>query len=337
MSYKIGLDISGGDYAPYEVLKGAQLAKKEIGQDIVLIGVKEEIERVAARQGIDLDEFVLVDAQEKIDMGEAGATSVRRKRNSSIVIGVNLLKQGKIDAFVSCGNTGAVVCASTLIMGLIEGVERPGIGLLLPTLKGICMVIDVGANIDPKPLHLFQYGIMASVYYSSVLGEEKPSVGLLNIGEEESKGPDFVRQTHRLFSNSSLNFIGNLEAKDIFLGRCDCIICDGYVGNVALKVSEGLAEAMSKFLLNNIKKDLLGKLGLFFIKKSLKRFRRLIDYAEYGGAPLLGVDGVVIIGHGRSNSYAIKNAVKVAIQELKRDLNTKIKKKLTQLQQIKAT
>jgi len=331
MSYKIGIDISGGDFAPHESFKGAVLANKELAQKIVLIGIEEEIEREAEKEKIDLENFEVIDAPEKISMDEVGAMSIRRKRKSSIAIGLNLLKERKIDAFVSCGNTAAVVSAASLILGVIEGAERPGISVLIPTAKDISLVIDVGANINPKPLHLLQYGIMASLYYSLVFNKENPTVGLLNIGEEESKGPDFMRIVHKLFSSSPLNFIGNLEAKDIFSGRCDCVVSDGFVGNVALKVSEGLAEVIGKFLIDAIRKDLLGKIGLFLVRRSMRRFKRVIDYAEYGGAPLLGVNGVVIIGHGRSSSYAIKNAVKVAIQELQRDLIGRIKERLDEI------
>ncbi|OQX87364.1 MAG: hypothetical protein B6D55_03620 [Candidatus Omnitrophica bacterium 4484_70.2] len=331
MNWRIGVDVSGGDFAPREIFKGAVLAKEEFDAQIFLIGKEEEIRREAKKEGVNLKDFSVVDAKEKIEMGEASAISVRRKKNSSIVKGINLLKEKKIDAFVSCGNTGAVVCASILIIGLIEGIERPGIALLLPTTKGISLVIDVGANVDPKPLHLLQYGVMSSVYYSLVLNKENPTVGLLNIGEESSKGTELIKQTHRFFSMSPLNFIGNVEAKSVFLGKCDCIICDGYVGNIALKVSEGLAEAIGKFLSDAIKKNLRGRLGYLFIKPSMRSFKKMIDYAEYGGAPLLGVNGVVIIGHGRSNAYAVKNAVKVAIQELTRNLNEKIKRKVDEI------
>ncbi|UCC94275.1 MAG: phosphate acyltransferase, partial [Candidatus Omnitrophota bacterium] len=229
------------------------------------------------------------------------------------------------------GNTGAVVCASTLTLGLIEGIERPGIALMIPTKAGVSLVIDVGANIGPKPLHLFQYGIMASVYYNLVFNEENPNVGLLNIGEEETKGPEFVKRVHKLFSASCLNFMGNIEAKDIFSGKCNCIVCDGFIGNIALKVSESCVDVMGKFLLDAIKRDFLGKIGLFLARRSLRNFRKTVDYAEYGGAPLLGVNGVVIIGHGRSSAYAVKNAVKVAIQELKRDLNVGIKRRIDEI------
>jgi len=331
MKYKIGLDISGGDFAPFEPLKGAEAARKELGASVVLIGLIDEIEAGAKKEGIDLSNFEIIEAQEKIEMAEAPAVSVRRKRKSSLVLGVKLLKEKKIDAFVSCGNTGAAVCAGVLGVGMIKGVERPGIGIMLPTVNGICFVIDAGANIDPKPVHLFQYGIMGAEYYGLLTGKKNPTVGLLNIGEEESKGPEFVQKTHRLLSNSKVNFIGNLEAKDMFTGKCDCIVCDGFVGNVALKLSEGFAETMGRFILENMKKAMFGKIGLFFIARTLKKFKKITDYSEYGGAPLLGVDGVVIIGHGRSHAYAIKNAIKVAMKEVKTDLNSTIKRRVDEI------
>jgi glycerol-3-phosphate acyltransferase PlsX len=331
MKYRIGVDIWGGDFAPQEIIKGAILAKREIEEEIVLIGAREEIKKQVVLNKSKLEEFKIIDAPQKIEMGESPVSAIRKKKDSSIVVGINLLKEKKIDAFVSCGNTGAVVSASTLILGMIEGIERPGIAIIIPTQKSLSLVIDVGANIGPKPLHLLQYGIMASVYYSLVFNKENPTVGLLNIGEEESKGPEFVKHVHKIFSLSPLNFIGYIEAKDIFSGKCNCIVCDGFIGNIALKVSEGFAEFMGKSLLETIKKDRLGRLGLFLIKKSLKKFKKITDYAEYGGAPLLGVDGIVIIGHGRSNAYAVKNAIKVAIQELNRDLNIQIKRRVNEV------
>jgi len=327
MKFKIGIDISGGDFAPGEILKGAWLAEREVVSSLVLIGTEDDLSCVEKLK-LNFREVQFLKVEEKISMDEPAAVSARRKKNSSIVVGIKLIKEGKIDAFVSCGNTGAVVCAATLNLGMIKGIERPGIAIFLPTVRDISILIDAGANVDPKPVHLFQYGIMASLYYSLVLGRKNPTVGLLNIGEESSKGPDFVKKTFSLFSSSSLNFIGNLEAKDVFLGRCDCIICDGFVGNVALKISEGFAEAMGRFLLDSIKSDFLGKISLFFVRRSLRRFKKLTDYAEYGGAPLLGVDGVVIIGHGRSRAYAVKNAIKVAEKELTRQLNEEIKRRL---------
>ena len=331
MNYRVGIDISGGDYAPAEIFKGAVSAKKEKLAEVVLIGDKEEIVKEAEKEKVNLADYEIVNAPEKIAMDEQAALSIRRKRNSSIVVGAGLLKDKKIDAFVSCGNTGAVVSAATLGVGLIEYVERPGSAILLPTTKGVSLLIDVGANLSPKPLHLLQYGVMASLYYAIVFNKENPSVGLLNIGEEETKGSEFVKIVHKLFSSTPLNFIGNLEAKAIFSGKCDCVICDGFVGNIALKVSEGLAETVGKFFIDAVRKDFFGKMGFLLLRRTLKRFKQVVDYAEYGGAPLLGVNGVVIIGHGRSSSYAVKNAVRVATQELHRDLIGNIRGKLDEI------
>ncbi len=331
MSYKLGVDISGGDFAPREIIKGALMAKEEIREEIVLIGREEEIKQQLALHKASENDFTIVNAPEKIGMAESPATSVRRKRDSSIVIGINLLKEGRIDAFVSCGNTGAVVCASTIKLGMIEGVERPGISLMLPTRRGVSLLIDVGANIDCKPLHLFQYGIMASTYYSLVFNKDNPTIGLLNIGEEASKGLGLIKSVHKLFSASPLNFSGNVEAKDIFSGKCDCIVCDGFIGNVALKVAEGSAETIGRFLIETMSKGIFGKISLLLAKRNLKEFKRLMDYAEYGGAPLLGVNGIVIIGHGRSNGLAVKNAIRAAYSELTRDLNMNIRGKINEI------
>ncbi|MDD5042859.1 MAG: phosphate acyltransferase PlsX, partial [Candidatus Omnitrophica bacterium] len=263
-------------------------------------------------------------ASETIEMCESPAASIRRKRDSSIVVGVNLVKEGKAEAFFSAGNTGAVVCAGTLGLGLLPGIERPGIGIITPTLKGNTLIIDVGANIDPKPTQLLQYGIMADAYCKNILNKDNPSVGLLNIGEEEKKGTEFIREAYELLEKSRVNFIGNVEGKDLFTGKCDIIICDGFVGNVALKVSESAAEAMQKFLKRHLLSNIWGKIGLVFMMPSLRHFKSQIDYAEYGGALLLGVNGVVIIGHGRSNKRAIKNAIRVAKEEIERQVNAKI-------------
>ena len=321
---KIIVDAMGGDYAPDVVIKGTIAAVKEYNAEVVLVGDEARIKSLLKKSQYSQGSISTYPASEVIEMSESAATSVRRKRNSSIVIGINLVKEGKGDAFFSAGNTGAVVCAATLGLGLLPGIERPGIALVTPTLKGISLIIDVGANIDPKPIQLLHYGIMGDAYFRYILNRSNPTVGLLNIGEEEAKGTEFIRQTHELLEKSSLNFIGNVEGKDLFSGKCDIIICDGFVGNVALKVSESAAEAMQVFLKRHILGSALGKLGLLLLMPSLKRFKKDIDYAEYGGAPLLGVNGVVIIGHGRSNVKAIKNAIRVAKEEVERKFNEKI-------------
>ena len=329
--YKIGIDISGGDFAPSQIIKGALRAQKELHEDIVLIGVRDEIEKQLLSYHRSPDEFTIIDAPQKITMEDSPVNAVRRKKDSSIVIGAKLLKEKKIDAFVSCGNTGAVVGASTLVLGLIEGVERPGIALTLPTKKGLSIVIDVGANIDSKPSHLFQYGIMAAVYSQLVLNKKNPTIGILNIGEEASKGSDLLKKVHKLFSAAPMNFMGNLEAREILSGKCDCIVCDGFVGNIALKVVEGSVETMSRILIRTMSRGIRGRISLLLAKKNLLEFKRSLDYAEHGGAPLLGVDGIVIIGHGRSNSFAVKNAIKAAVRELKTHLTTEISRRINEV------
>lgn len=326
---KIALDAMGGDHAPAAVVEGAILAARE-DKDIriVLVGIQDKIERELRKYRPLPEGISVVNASEIIEMHEPAANSVRKKRDSSIVRGVELMKESGVNAFVSAGNTGAVVCAATLTLGLLPGIERPGITIVIPTLKGVALMMDVGANIDPKPNHLLQYAIMASDYSHYVLNILNPSVGLLNIGEEESKGTEFMKETHKLLSERILNFMGNIEGKDIFGGNCDCVICDGFVGNVVLKVSESLVETVIEFLRREIKKNLLAKFGVVFMKTAFAGLKKQIDYAEYGGAPLLGVNGVVIICHGRSNPKAIKNAVKAAKKEVELDVNAHIIEKV---------
>ncbi|MFA5005689.1 MAG: phosphate acyltransferase PlsX [Candidatus Omnitrophota bacterium] len=326
---KIVVDAMGGDYAPGVVIEGTLAAVKEYDVEVILVGDQPTIEALLKKAHYTGGRITVQHATEVIGMSESAALSVRRKRQSSIVVGVNLVKEGKASAFFSAGNTGAVVCAGTLGLGLLPGVERPGIALVTPTLKGVSLVIDVGANIDPKPMQLLQYGIMGSVYCKDILNKVNPSVGLLNIGEEEAKGTGLMRETYELLEKSKLNFIGNVEGKDLFSGKCDLIICDGFVGNVALKVSESAAEAMQTFLKRHLLSNIFGKIGLIFMLPSLKRFKKELDYAEYGGAPLLGVNGVVIIGHGRSNKKAIKNAIRVAKEEVERNVNAEILEGIT--------
>lgn len=319
---KIAVDAMGGDYAPAVVIEGAREASGKFGVQIILVGREDAI--LKELRGALPKNFQIQPASEVISMDEPPAVSIRKKRDSSICVGLDLVKENEADAFVSAGNTGAVVCAGSLGLGLLPGIERPGIGLIIPTLKEPALIIDVGANIDPKPLHLLQYGIMADAYLRHILGRADITVGLLNIGEEETKGTDFVKETYQLLEKSRLNFIGNIEAKDVFRGKCDVIVCDGFVGNVALKISEGVGEVVAEFLRRELSQDLFAKLGIFFVKTSLHRFSKILDYSEYGGALLLGVDGIVIIGHGRSSSHAIMNAIRVAKEEVERKVNERI-------------
>lgn len=321
---RIVVDAMGGDYAPDVVIEGTISAVREYGVAVTLVGDRARINALLKKARFGSDLLDVVHASEVIEMCDSPATSVRRKKDSSMVVGLKLVRDGKADAFFSAGNTGGAVCAGTLILGLLPGVDRPGIGTVMPTLKGNVLLIDVGANIGPKPLHMQQYGIMGSVYAREILGKPDPSVGLLNVGEEESKGTELLKESFELLSGSNINFIGNVEGKHIFAGDCDVIVCDGFVGNVALKVAESMAEAMQKFLKKHIMSTPMGILGGLMLKPSFKRLKKDLDYSEYGGAPLLGVNGVVIIGHGRSNAHAIKNAIRVAKTEVEHDIDGKI-------------
>lgn len=325
---RIAVDAMGGDHAPRVVIDGVKLALSKFKCSILLVGPRELIVQELALAGLKESSTIqIVNALEVVGMDESPAAAIRKKKNSSISVGINLIKEGRAEAFFSAGNTGAVVCASTLKLGLLETIERPGIAIVMPNRKGVSLIIDVGANIDPKPLHLLQYGIMGSAYVEQILGKNNPSVGLLNVGEEESKGTDFVKETYQLLEQSAVNFIGNVEGKDIFSGNCDVIVCDGFVGNVTLKVSESIAETMTFFLKEEFKRSILGQLGFLLARGCLRNFKKKIDYSEYGGAPLLGVDGVVIIGHGRSSAKAVMNAIRFAKEEVERNINQDITEK----------
>ena len=318
---KIALDAMGGDTAPETTVAGAIRAARELPVDVVLIGNQAVIEQQLARYHKRPSNLSIMHASEAIGMDESPVASVRKKRDSSINVGIHRLRDGQVDAFVSAGNTGAVVSAATLLLGLLPGVERPGIGILLPGIRDDTFLIDAGANIDPKPSHLLQYGQMGEAYMRFVMGKAHPNVGLLNVGEEDTKGTDFIKQTFGLLEQSGVNFVGNVEGRDIFLGTCDVIVCDGFVGNVALKTAESLAHAISQVLKRALSRSVITKIGAFLSRSAFKALRQEIDYAEHGGAPLLGVNGVCIIAHGASSAKAIKNAIRVAYESVRHDVN----------------
>lgn len=321
---RILVDAMGGDFAPQNPVQGAIEALNELDIDLILIGNEAAVRKELSKYKYDRDRIKIVHANSVIGMDEAPTVSVRKKKDSSITLGLKLIKDGQADAFVSAGNTGAVVCAATVMLGHLPGIERSGIALLVPTKTGVSLLIDAGANIDPKPIHLLQYGIMGSAYFKNIFSKNRPTVGLLNIGEEESKGTGFMKETHQLLNTGNLNFIGNVDSKDLFSGTCDIIIADGFVGNVALKVSEAAAEAVSAFLKEDIKNSFWAKIGIFFLWPALKKFKKKLDYSEYGGALLLGIDSFVIISHGRSSAKAIKNAISVAKKEAEHNINQHI-------------
>ncbi len=327
---KIVVDAMGGDHAPQTVVDGAIQAVKEYGIGVVLVGPQERIGQELKQYDYPQELVSIVDAPDVVAMNDPATITIRRKRNSSISVGINLLKNDpECKGFISAGNTGAVVAAATVFLGMMEGVERPAIGAVLPTLTGFSLVLDVGANTDPKPQHLVQSALMAHVYARDMLGIENPKVGLLNVGEEETKGTDFVKEIHRMLSERLPdNFIGNVEGSGIYRGDCDCIICDGFVGNVVLKVSESLVESAIALLKRELKKSPMAMLGAWLMQSRLKEIKRYADYSEYGGAPLLGVDGVVMISHGRSDAKAIKNAIRAARREVEHKVMDHMRKEI---------
>lgn len=328
---KIALDVMGGDHAPLEIVRGALKAVEKgfVAADaVVLCGDETKIREILRAEKTDENRFSIFHAPEVIEMHESPVEALRKKRNASVVGCVGLVSQKKAGAIVSMGHTGAAVAAATLGLKMLEGVRRPGIAVTFPGEKGPVTVIDVGANINCKAIHLFHYGLMASCYAHDTLGIAEPRIGLLSIGEEEGKGTELVRETHELFRNSNLKFLGNVEGQDIFRGTADVVVCEGFVGNVVLKVSEGLAD----FIFRTLKGALAsgasssGASPSFppVMQEAIKKFQSKVDYTEYGGAMLLGVDGIMIIGHGRSDARAVASAIRVAAQFIKADVNKHI-------------
>lgn len=307
---KIAVDAMGGDYAPDEVVKGALEAALEFGQEVILVGDQERINHELAGQGGNL--ITVVHAPEVVDMGEAPAVAVRRKRNSSIVKATGLVKEGSAEAVVSAGSTGAAMASALLGLGRIKGIDRPAIASILPSERGGTVLLDVGANVDCKPQNLLQFGIMGYLYAEKILGISNPRVGLLSIGEEETKGNELTLSAFPLLREANINFVGNVEGRDIFRGTVDVVVCDGFVGNVVLKAGEGMASALFHIMKEEVTKSWLAKMGTALTVSALRGCKRKLDYSEYGGAPLLGVNGVVIICHGSSTAKAIKNAIRCA-------------------------
>jgi len=323
---KIVVDAMGGDFAPQNVVAGVVDAVKEYNVCVALVGQKELIEAELKKYQFPKDLIEIVHAPDVVTMDDAATVVIRQKKQSSISVGMGLLKKEGYGAFVSAGNTGACVAASTFVLGMIPGVDRPGIGCIFPSLKKFTFIIDVGANTAAKPEHLFQYAKMAKVYAREVLDRPQPSIGLLNIGEEECKGTGLEKETHKLLEEKEPLFIGNIEANEVFTGKSDCIVCDGYVGNITLKVAE--VESIGKLLKREITKSPIAIFGALLLKSSLSEAKKSVDYSEHGAAPLLGVDGLVLISHGRSSPKAIKHAIRAAKKEIEHNVLTKIKEEM---------
>ena len=310
---KIAVDAMGGDFAPRNIVEGAVLAAREHGVPVVLVGEEKAVRQEAARYpGSDSLPLTFVHASEVVGMDESPLTPIRKKKDSSIKVAFDLLKRGEASAVVSAGNSGAVLATAIFVLEKLAGVDRPAIGTMFPTLKGSTLLLDAGANVDCKPFHLVQFAIMGDAYAKYILKKDKPVVGLLSNGEEESKGNELIRETNAILKQSSIGYIGPVEGRDIFNGRADVVICDGFVGNAALKICEGLAEAIGAMIREKLEASLKAKIAYLLARDMVNGVKKKLDYSEYGGAPLLGVNGVVIIGHGRSSAKAIKNAVRLA-------------------------
>ena len=326
----IAVDAMGGDHAPKAEVEGAIRAARYLGVKVILVGQQDEVRRELADHGVSHDlPIEVVHASERVTMEDSAARAVRAKRDSSLVVASRLVRDGCAQGFVSAGNTGAVMATAKMVHGVVPGVDRPALVGILPTVVGTpVLVVDVGANVDCKPHMLAQFAVMAEIYSRTVLRRPRPRVGILSIGEEEHKGNELTRAAWPLLQQLNINFIGNVEGRDIYAGNVDVIVCDGFIGNVALKVSEGLVDMVKHVLHESLEATIASKIGYVLSKAAYAEFRKRLDYSEYGGAPLLGVRGVCIICHGRSNANAVKNAIRVAKEFSESRINHRIEEEL---------
>ncbi len=326
---KIIVDAMGGDYAPENAVVGAiQASMANPGFDLFLVGREKDILKVIKDKNLSFDNSKIIHAEDVVEMGDSPTDAIKKKPNSSIVVGAKYVKEKKAHAFVSAGNTGAMMAASTIIMGRLQNVGRPTIGAEFPSVNGICYLFDVGAGKDAKPVHLFEYAVMGTIFARELGGVSNPSVGVLSMGEEESKGNEVSTAAYKMLQDSKLNFIGNVEGRDILTGKVDVVVCDGFIGNIILKFGESVPKLLKHLLKETAEKNFFDKIKIGLIKGTLKRALKNLDYQEHGGVPLLGVNGISIIGHGSSTPKAIRNMVYRAYDMYKKNLNQKIESSL---------
>ena len=326
----IAVDAMGGDFAPRAAVQGAALAASEDGIAVRLVGRRELLERELDRIGADREHIEVVDAKDVVGMDEP-ATAVRRKRSSSVAVCADLVREGAAQAMVTAGNTGAAMVAAKLLVGTVEGVDRPALAAVFPNRRGRTVVLDVGANVDSRPAHLRQFAVMGHFYAQEVIGTTRPRIGLLSIGEEDQKGNDVTRDAGKALAATGLNYVGNVEGRDVFNGSTDVVVCDGFVGNVLLKSAEAMAELVVGMVREELLRTSRTRVGGWLARPAFLNFKRRTDYTEYGAVPLLGVRGGCFIGHGRSNSKAIRNAILRAAEFCEADLATKIEAKIAVL------
>ena len=326
----IAVDAMGGDHAPRPEVEGAVLAARELGVRVLLVGQTEVVKRELARhphRGLPIE---LAPASEVITMKDAPMKAFRRKTDSSVHVAAKLVRAGQADGLVSAGNTGAVMAVSRFVLGTLESVDRPALAAPFPTTRGgVAVLLDVGANVDSKVAHLEQFAVMGEMYYRVIFGTRRPKVALLSIGEEEMKGNVLTREAYVRLKQMPLNFVGNVEGRDLFSGNVNVIVCDGFIGNIALKISEGVVQHIIALLKDALQSSLSSQVGSLLSRRAYQEFKKKIDYSEYGGAPLLGVRGITVIGHGGSNSNAIKNAIRVAAELARSKVNEKIEQELS--------
>jgi glycerol-3-phosphate acyltransferase PlsX len=326
----IAIDAMGGDHAPRAEVEGAILAAREFGVHIALVGIEASLKQELSRHRARHLPIEIVGATDVITMSDSPSQAFRRKKESSMHVAARLVRDGKAEAMVSAGNTGAAMTVARFVIGTLPSVDRPALAAAFPNMKDkISVILDVGANVDSKPEQLRQFAVMGEIYFRAIWGVKRPRVALLSIGEEEMKGNELTREASNLLKQSSLNFVGNVEGRDVFRGNVDVIVCDGFIGNVALKISEGLVEHVQGMLKKAIKSSLKSQIGYALSKQAFDDFRKRTDSSETGGAPLLGVRGITIIAHGRSNPNAIKNAIRVAGELCRARINEKIDQELS--------
>ncbi|HXH49833.1 MAG TPA: phosphate acyltransferase PlsX [Terriglobia bacterium] len=326
----IAVDAMGSDTAPLPEVEGAVQAAQAGHAEVLLVGPEDVLNRELARRGANGLKIEVVHASEAVTMKDEAAKAFRRKRDSSIRVAARLVRDGKADGLISAGNTGAVMTTAKILLGTLEGVDRPALAQVFPSSQNgkASVLLDVGANVDCKPLHLEQFAVMGEIYYRVIFGAERPRVGLLSNGSESHKGNEVTREALARLNELNLNFVGNVEGRDLFNGRVEVIVADGFIGNVALKISEGIVDTVSSLLKESLSSTFSSKMGYLLSRKAFGRMKKRLDYSEYGGAPLLGVKGVCIICHGGSNANAIKNAIRVAAEFSEGRVNEKIEREL---------
>lgn len=327
----IAIDAMGGDNAPMEIVKGTvEAIKSNKNIKYVLLGKQEQINKELEKYNYDKSFIEVVHTSEVIETGEPPTTAIKKKKDSSMVVGLKLVKEGKASALISAGNTGALLTGATITVGRIKGIERPALGTLLPNEKGFTFLIDSGANVDCKPNYLLQFAKMGSVYMENILGINKPKVGIINIGAEKDKGNALTKETYELLSNSDLNFVGNVEARDISRGVVDVLVCDGFVGNVVLKYTEGFSKSIFSIIKEEITSTPISKMGAFLSRKSFVNIKQRFNYSDVGGAPFLGLKGLVIKTHGSAKAEDVKGAINQSYMFSNNHMIEKIEKKISE-------